>query len=111
MRRRELIGLIGSAAALPLTVRTGAPLPTLGVLYPGASTYRLDSDFLAGLDELGFVDAQTVTIVYRFTLSRRSLNYSGSPALRRPSAHIAKCSGRWNGVHFPRQEMRNVGSS
>jgi putative ABC transport system substrate-binding protein len=77
MRRREFIGLIGGAAAWPLTVRAGAPLPTLGVLYPGASTYRLDSAFLAGLGELGFVDAQTVTIVYRFAEGR----YEQMPAL------------------------------
>jgi putative ABC transport system substrate-binding protein len=77
MRRREFIGLIGGAAAWPLTVRAAAPLPTLGVLYPGASTYRLDSAFLAGLGELGFVDAQTVAIVYRFAEGR----YEQMPAL------------------------------
>ena len=70
MKRREFIRLIGGVATWPLIVRAGTPSATVNVLYCGASTYRLDSAFLAGLGELGFVHAQTVTIVYRFVERR-----------------------------------------
>jgi putative ABC transport system substrate-binding protein len=70
MRRRQFIVALGGAAAWPLAARAESALPAVGVLFPGASTYRLDSAFLAGVGALGFVDAQTVMIVYRFAEGR-----------------------------------------
>jgi len=55
MRRRQFLQAVGGAAsAWPLTVGAEPTLrPTIGVLFPGASTFRLSPIFLAGLSELG----------------------------------------------------------
>jgi putative ABC transport system substrate-binding protein len=79
MRRREFLQAVGGAAgAWPLTAGAEPTLrPTIGVLFPGASTFRLGLVFLAGLSELGFIEGQTVAIEYRFAEGR----YERLPAL------------------------------
>jgi putative tryptophan/tyrosine transport system substrate-binding protein len=79
MRRREFLQAVGGAAgAWPLTVGAEPTLrPTIGVLFPGASTFRLSPVFLAGLSELGFIEGKTVAIEYRFGEGR----YERMPAL------------------------------
>jgi putative ABC transport system substrate-binding protein len=79
MRRREFLQAVGGAAgAWPLTAGAEPTLrSTIGVLFPGASTFRLGPVFLAGLSELGFIEGQTVAIEYRFAEGR----YERLPAL------------------------------
>jgi putative ABC transport system substrate-binding protein len=69
MRRREFIGFIGAAAGLlPLATR-GQPArkPIIGYLSPiskdAETPFR--AAFLQGLAEVGFIENQNVTIVYR----------------------------------------------
>jgi putative tryptophan/tyrosine transport system substrate-binding protein len=66
MRRRDFLWAFAGATVAPLEARTEPTLPTIGYLFPGASTFRPGLTFLAGLNEFGFVDGKSVRIVYRF---------------------------------------------
>src|SRR4029077_11910624 len=74
MRRRELISLIGGAAASwPLAVRAQQPgkLPTIGFLGPDAAAWRSWNDaFVVRLRELGCVADRTIAIEYRWSEAR-----------------------------------------
>ena len=68
MRRREFIGLLGSATAWPLAVRAQQPAKTIGFL--GASTRSAEAQWIAvfvqRLRELGWIEGRTVAIEYRW---------------------------------------------
>ena len=69
MRRREVITLIGGAAAWPFAARAQRPaMPVIGylsTLSPDTNAPRLQA-FERGLKEFGFVENQNVAIEYRF---------------------------------------------
>jgi len=61
MRRREFIGLVGTAAVWPLAARGQYPERTrrIGILSPGRTelpdpTFNMLNTFLQGLHELGY---------------------------------------------------------
>jgi putative ABC transport system substrate-binding protein len=75
MQRREFIKLIGGAAAAwPLAARAQqrSKLPTIGIL--GAATASAWSQWIAAfvqrLQELGWIEARTVAIEYRWAEGR-----------------------------------------
>jgi putative tryptophan/tyrosine transport system substrate-binding protein len=81
MRRRELIGLIGGAAAgWPFTTRAQQrAMPVVGFLSsrsPSESSGAVDS-FRKGLRQIGFVEGQSVAIAFRWAEGR----YDRLPAL------------------------------
>jgi putative ABC transport system substrate-binding protein len=71
IRRRELITLIGGAAAWPLAARAQQTrkLPTIGFLGLGRPSERSHwiAAFQNRLGELGWIEGRTVAIEYRWT--------------------------------------------
>ena len=67
MRRREFITLLGAAVAWPLATRAQQPgkVPRIGYLSPTRIRPR-DEAFRQRLQELGYVEGQTIVIEYRF---------------------------------------------
>src|SRR5215218_3864129 len=79
MRRRELIALLGGAAAWPLAAHSQQDKPVIGWMSgraPEDSTHLLAA-FHQGLREAGFVDGQNVSIEYRWARGQ----YEKLPAL------------------------------
>jgi putative ABC transport system substrate-binding protein len=70
VKRRELITLLGAAAAgWPLTARAQhPPLPVIGLLRssPASGTAHLVTAFQRGLKEVGFIEGHNVAIEYRW---------------------------------------------
>jgi putative ABC transport system substrate-binding protein len=69
LRRRELIALLGSAAAWPVATHAQqAAMPTVGVMLAGSleALRRPIAGFHQGLKESGFVEGQNVAVEYRF---------------------------------------------
>src|SRR5947207_13220783 len=70
MRRRELIGLVGGAAAVarPLSALAQKAMPAIGFLHSGTAEQnaRRLQGFRKGLSDAGFVEDQNVMIDYRW---------------------------------------------
>jgi putative tryptophan/tyrosine transport system substrate-binding protein len=68
MRRREFLGVLGSAATWPLTARAQQGMPVVGLVSPqsaGPAATRI-AGFNKGLSEQGYVDGENVKIEYRW---------------------------------------------
>jgi ABC-type uncharacterized transport system substrate-binding protein len=70
LKRREIITLLGGAAAWPLAAHAQQPqkAPRIGVLLPGTPTsfaVRANA-FAEGLRDLGYVDGQTIAIEWKW---------------------------------------------
>jgi len=70
VNRRELITLIGGAAAWPLAARAQQPtkVPRVGILTPAVTdaTTALQA-FHRGIRDLGYVEGQTIALDFRFS--------------------------------------------
>jgi putative ABC transport system substrate-binding protein len=67
-RRKFLATLGGAAAAWPLAVRAQQPMPVMGFLDPRSPDAMADRlrAFRLGLKDVGYVEGETVTIIYHF---------------------------------------------
>jgi putative ABC transport system substrate-binding protein len=85
MRRRELLGVLGGAAAWPLAARAQQSMPAVGLLCGGTreSDGERVSAFLRGLKEGGFIDGQNVALEYRWAEQQ----YDRMPALAADLVH------------------------
>ena len=95
MKRREIISLLGGAAAWPLVARAQQlAMPIVGYLSIRSSENYLAAAFRRGLAETGYVAGQTVAIEYRWAMGR----YDRLPAMaaelaQRPVAVLATAGG------------------
>jgi putative ABC transport system substrate-binding protein len=86
MRRREFLGVLGSAATWPVVAQAQQPtMPVIGFLGPSSSTgfAPFRAPFQQGLKEAGYVEGQNVAIEYRFAENRNE----GLPALAADLVH------------------------
>jgi putative ABC transport system substrate-binding protein len=67
MRRRQFIGLIGSAAAWPLAARGQQKVgyPTIGLVGPASTNDETRRSFESACSEFGWVEGRNIHIVYR----------------------------------------------
>jgi len=78
MRRRDFIkGIVGSAAAWPVTARTQSAMPVIGWLGGGLPNKPYIAAVQQGLNEEGYVEGKNVVIEYRFANGQ----YDRLPAL------------------------------
>jgi putative ABC transport system substrate-binding protein len=88
MRRREFTMLVGSVAAWPLAARAQQPaISVIGYLstFAKGSVLETTAKFNRGLNEMGFVDGQNVTIEYRWADGRyERLPAMAAELVRRP---------------------------
>jgi putative tryptophan/tyrosine transport system substrate-binding protein len=74
MKRREFIAVLGGAAALPLAAHAqrAKKLPTIGFMGPLTQSAQSDwtAAFLFNMRRHGWIDGDTITIVYRWAEGR-----------------------------------------
>src|SRR5262249_50102972 len=77
MQRRDFIALICSAVAMPCAARAQPSrvrrLPTVGILNYAAADDDLVNYFRGALGELGHVEGQSLTVIYRWADGRFEL--------------------------------------
>jgi putative ABC transport system substrate-binding protein len=67
MRRREFIGLVGGAAALPLAVRAQqSDMPVIGYLSEAPFSAHTNAAFKRGMADLGYVEGKNFATEYRY---------------------------------------------
>src|SRR5438132_11855536 len=93
LKRREFVTILGAAAAWPLAARAQRTTrPIVGFLNSAsADKYAyLAAAFRQGLNDLGFVDGQNITIEYRWAAGPYArLSYMAADFVGRDAAVIA----------------------
>ena len=90
IKRRDLITLIGGAAAWPFAARAQQPLmPVIGYLVTGSTRGGMTlPSFQQGLSEAGFVEGKNVAIEYRFAEDYGQMPAMAADLVRRQDAEI-----------------------
>jgi putative tryptophan/tyrosine transport system substrate-binding protein len=72
MRRREVIALLGGAAAWPLGVRAQqrGKLPLVGVLVSASAPHPFADAFKRGLQSLGYLEGRNIALEFRYSEGR-----------------------------------------
>ena len=108
MRRRDFITLLaGAAVAWPLAARAqqAAKLPTIGFLVAGtpSSHGHWVAAFVQRLRELGWIEARSIAIEYRWAEGRT--DRAAEIASCTPGAAMARAKPGQTGLFFPRCQI------
>jgi putative ABC transport system substrate-binding protein len=100
-KRREFITLLGGAVAWPLAARAQQPeLPVVGFLHPATPDTFADRlrAFRQGLKDTGYVEGESVAIVYRWGENQpeRMPDLAADLAQRRPT--VMACAGGFRSI-------------
>jgi ABC-type uncharacterized transport system substrate-binding protein len=110
MRRREFVGLVGGAAAWPMTARAQqTAMPVIGVLSSASSdtVARQLAIFRRSLSENGFVEGRNLAIEYRFADGQ----YDRLPALAADLARSRVAVFVTNGSIFATQAAQTASTT
>ena len=108
MKRRSFIAALGGAAAWPLVARAQQSMPLIGFLGPASPDAFADHvrAFRQGLNEMGYVEGETVAISYRFAEKQIDrLPELVDDLVRRQVALIATFA---NGVFAAKEATRTI---
>ena len=108
MKRRTFIAALGSVATWPLAAGAQRPMPLIGFLGPASPDAFADPvrAFRQGLNEMGYVEGETVAISYRFAEKQIDrLPELVDDLVRRQVALIATFA---NGVFAAKEATRTI---
>jgi putative tryptophan/tyrosine transport system substrate-binding protein len=93
VKRRELVTLLGGAAAWPLAARAQQPaMQVIGLLGPVLLNEELLRGFRQGLKQAGFVEGENVSILYHFAENEIDrLPALADDLARRPASSASRC--------------------
>jgi putative tryptophan/tyrosine transport system substrate-binding protein len=98
MRRRDLIALVGSAAAWPIGAQAQQPpgVPRIGILMGATASNEAGklSVFREALKQLGYIDGQTIAIEVRYGESQPDRLGRLARELVAPAPAVIVCVGR-----------------
>jgi putative ABC transport system substrate-binding protein len=99
--RREFITLLGGAAAWPVTAWAQGPMPVIGFMHTASADRfpHLVAAFRNGLNEVGYIEGQNVSIEYRWAEGQydRLLKFAAELAAR-PVSVLSATGGDPSGL-------------
>src|SRR5271169_1646418 len=100
MRRRELLGVLGSAVFWPHAVRAQQAMPSIGFLHNMSFTIARSqvSAFWDGMQRVGFVEHRNIAVEYRWAEERSELLPSLALDLVRQCVAVIVAGGADNSV-------------
>ena len=110
MRRRDLITLVGGAAAWPVVARAQGAMPVVGYLgidTPDRFASRAQS-FREGLASLGFVEGRNVAIEYRWAEGRPDRLPALAAELVRAQVNVIAAPGSLSSAMAAKAATRSI---